>query len=61
MSETFTQDEIAQIKKIREEKEIGLYEAKRIFVKQRMINYIDSVTTIEEIKAILQEIVNNGI
>ena len=45
---------------LREEKQIGLYEARAILTKERLLSAVDSATTIEELKEIIRYIVKNG-
>jgi hypothetical protein len=42
------------------EKGLGLYEARKILIKERLLKAIESATTIDEIKDILHYIVKNG-
>jgi hypothetical protein len=42
------------------EKGLGLYEARKILIKERLLSAIESATTIDEIKEILHFIVENG-
>ena len=47
-----------QVKSLREEKQLSLFEAKEILIKQQLLTYIDSATTIEELKDVLRYLVN---
>ena len=45
---------------LREEKQIGLYEARAILTKERLLSAVDSATTVEELKEIIRYMVKNG-
>jgi hypothetical protein len=56
LSLDISREEIQDLK----EKGLGLYEARKILIKERLLKAIESATTIDEIKDILHYIVKNG-
>lgn len=53
------EDDGAEIKRLRDELQIGVYEAKQIVIKSKALDIIDSATTIEEIKPILKLLIES--
>ena len=50
----------AEVKRLREEKGMSIFEARDILIKQQLLAAVDSATTIDDLKALIRYIIEHG-